>query len=136
MKKPGKLHIMMGIFSFEMQCFIDDYMDNTISFDQLNDTYFQMKSEGHELKNYKGVLESLKKNQKKVKLWCGNLPRPFAIQAMLCPLEGVLQQAKQRGYVAQDERCIAKPDHFDSYLSIATGKEYPDKTQKVKPEER
>ena len=71
-------------------------------------------------------------NSDRVRLFAGNLPRPFAIQAMMTPLEGVLQQAKQRGYIDLKEKCESDEDHFDSYYSIANGNPF-EKNQKRDP---
>ena len=82
MKKEGRLHVLLEMFSFEMQHLLDDFVNDKLTFEKLVEAYDQIGTEQYQIREFRFILQHAKANKDRIKLYAGVMPWNFAMQSL------------------------------------------------------
>ena len=91
--KKVHLNVIMEHFSFEMQELLDSFQNGDLTLQELHNKYHEIGTEGHDILQYREVLEHAKVNREHIKLHAGFIPRTYAKTVMREGEEAAIKSA-------------------------------------------
>lgn len=127
----SKLHVVMEHFSFEMQHLLSDFQNGNIDIDQLNASYQEIGTEGHDIKAYSSLLNHAKDNKDSVSLVGGFIPRPFAKTLVKEGEEAGIKAAVEKDYLDSSVSALEGSElHYNMFESMISGRSMYDENLK------
>ena len=118
-----RLNVVLEHFSFEMQHLLDQYGAGTMSLETMCAEYHKIGTESHDIQRYAALLEFAREHADQIKLHAGFIPRTYARQVMRGQLDTVLAEAKAKGYIGPEERCVGSEGHYSMFESLISGRD-------------
>jgi arsenite methyltransferase len=117
-QQADQLHVILEHFSFDLQEILDQYLDDVIDFEGLQQMYHSMGEEGHDLEPYRGLLEDAKHHG--IRLHAGFLPRKFARMLMKEGEERTVQAASK--WLPENVDLKGSDFHYNVFESFLSGR--------------
>lgn len=129
------LNVVLEHFSFEMQNLLDEYQAGKVTFEDFVKAYHEIGTEGHDIEQYRTLLEHARNNNPRIKLHAGFIPRTYARMLVREGEQKAIEEAKSKNYLPKDLNDIETSDlHYNIFESMITGRNMYD--GKVPPNER
>ena len=123
----------MEHFSFEQQFLLDEYLEGTLSLEDVVTKYKEIGTENHDIMKYRDVLEHAKENKDKISLIAGFIPRTYAKQVMREGEEAAVKASLEKNYIAEGTTEFTAPDfHYNMFESMISGRNMFDKNLQPK----